>query len=686
MNDASIVQTFREMELFRQVPPEVLSALTARCRVRAYPAGTVVFRKGEPGDALFLILSGAVKIHDGDYAVAAMGHGQCIGEIALVDEGPRSMSVTVTEEATLARVAREDFFAVFEGHPQIMRQLVGLLTGRLRLQTDQLVQQLKRREDELNRLVEARTAELQQQTETARKLRIQAEIQMQEAERQRRRAEQSEQAEQQFLANMSHEIRTPMNAVIGMTRLLLLKSPRPDQLPYLTNIRQASESLLVILNDILDISKIQAGRMELERTSLSVTEVLERVAATLRFKAEEKGLEFRIKTDPDIPAFLTGDPVRLQQVITNLAGNAIKFTERGSVAIRAERLPNDGPDCRLHFSVQDTGIGMTSEQLNVVFESFRQASGETTRKYGGTGLGLSISKQLVELMGGHIEASSTPGAGSTFRFEIALPAATAPRHRSDTATDHTAKLRGLRILVAEDNAMNRIVAEETLAWLIPDVHVQTAENGREAVDMVQNGHFDVVLMDVHMPEMDGMEATRAIRQLPVPAKAIPVVAFTASVTRKDVQLCYDAGMNGCIPKPFKDEELLNALLDLFDPGRSASPASPAPESDPLTLFRKQAGDKPERLKKYIDLFIQSASANLTAIRQARLDNDILTLHRAVHTVKPQLKMLNQTALADLSQRLEDRLKAGNEPAGMEAELNELIDGLENAMKLLTTLS
>ncbi len=686
MNQVSITAIFREMELFRQVPPGVLADLTARCQIRAYPAGTIVFQKGEPGDALFVLLGGAVKIHDGDYTVAAMGKGQCIGEIALVDEGPRSMSVTVTEEATLARIIREDFFAVFEQHPQIMRQLVGLLTGRLRLQTDQLVMQLKRREDELNQLVENRTAELLQQTETARNLRIQAEVQMQEAERQRRRAEQSEQAEQQFLANMSHEIRTPMNAVIGMTRLLLLKSPRPDQLPYLTNIRQASESLLVILNDILDISKIQAGRMELERTSFSVAEVLERVAATLRFKAEEKGLEFRITADPDIPAFLTGDPVRLQQVITNLAGNAIKFTERGSVGVRAERLPNDGADCRLRFSVQDTGIGMTNEQLKVVFESFRQASGETTRKYGGTGLGLSISKQLVELMGGNLVATSTPGAGSTFLFEIVLPAGAAAMQRDEAPADHTEKLRGLRILVAEDNAMNRIVAEETLAWLIPDVQVQTAENGLEAVNMVQNGHFDVVLMDVHMPEMDGMEATRTIRQLPAPANAIPIVAFTASVTRKDVQQCYDAGMNGCVPKPFKDEELLNALLDLFDPGRSASSSTPTPENDPLALFRKQAGDKPERLKKYIDLFLQSASANLAAIRQARRDNDTLTLHRAVHTVKPQLKMLNQTALADLAQRLEDRLKAGNEPAGLDADLDELIAGLENAMALLTTLS
>ena len=247
MKNEELLGYFLEMDMFRAVPLPVLEHLAERSDTVQYAAGTPVFAKGEPGEALFLILSGAIKVHDGDYTVTHLHTGSCIGEIALIDEGPRSMSVTVTEAGTLACIERETFFDVFQQHPEIMQRMVALLTRRLRQQTDQLVEQLRRREDELNHLVHMRTSELLQRTEEANQLRVQAEAQMQEAERQRQRAEQSERAEQQFLANMSHEIRTPMNAVIGMTRLLLQKSPRPDQMTYLDSIRQASESRLVIL-------------------------------------------------------------------------------------------------------------------------------------------------------------------------------------------------------------------------------------------------------------------------------------------------------------------------------------------------------------------------------------------------------------------------------------------------------
>ncbi|MFZ4633444.1 MAG: ATP-binding protein [Saprospiraceae bacterium] len=680
MKNEELLGYFLEMDLFRAVPHPVLVHLAERSETVQYAAGTPVFAKGEPGEALFLILSGSVKVHDGDYTVTHLHRGSCIGEIALIDEGPRSMSVTVTEAGALARIERETFFDVFHQHPEIMQRMVALLTRRLRQQTDQLVEQLRRREDELNDLVHVRTAELLQRTEEANSLRVQAEAQMLEAERQRQRAEQSERAEQQFLANMSHEIRTPMNAVIGMTRLLIQKSPKPDQMTYLDSIRQASESLLVILNDILDISKIQAGKLELEQADLQVGAVMDRVRSTLKFRAEEKGLVFRFDVDPQLPEHLVGDPVRLQQVLMNLAGNAIKFTEKGHVLVQASLMESADDRRRVRFSVSDTGIGMSEAQLQVVFDSFRQASGDTTRKYGGTGLGLSIAKQLVELFGGTLEVRSTPGAGSEFWFIVDLPVGAAAAESEELPADVVRHLRGLRILVAEDNSMNRVVAVETLQLLIPDVHVETAENGREAFEKVQSGHFDVVLMDVHMPELDGMEATRSVRALSGPVSKIPIIAFTASVTRKDVQLCFDAGMNACVPKPFQDAELLRALLEVTSTDARGKDGS-GPD-DLFAFFKKQAGDKPERIQKYIDLYLASAVATLETIRSAQVNGDATALHRAVHTVKPQLKMIGMDALAEEAFNIEEYLKAGQSPESIRLALDTLVRGLEDTTKQL----
>ena len=680
MKNEELLGYFLEMDMFRAVPLPVLEHLAERSDTVQYAAGTPVFAKGEPGEALFLILSGAIKVHDGDYTVTHLHTGSCIGEIALIDEGPRSMSVTVTEAGTLACIERETFFDVFQQHPEIMQRMVALLTRRLRQQTDQLVEQLRRREDELNHLVHMRTSELLQRTEEANQLRVQAEAQMQEAERQRQRAEQSERAEQQFLANMSHEIRTPMNAVIGMTRLLLQKSPRPDQMTYLDSIRQASESLLVILNDILDISKIQAGKLELEHADLHVGTVMERVRSTLQFRAEEKGLLFRFDLDTQLPEHLVGDPVRLQQVLMNLAGNAIKFTEKGHVLVQAKLLEMANDYGRVRFSVSDTGIGMTEAQLQVVFDSFRQASGDTTRKYGGTGLGLSIAKQLVELFGGTLEVSSTPGSGSEFWFVIELPVDAAVAKPQELPVDVSLHLRGMRILVAEDNNMNRVVAVETLQLLIPEVHVETAENGLEAVEKIQSGQFDVVLMDVHMPELDGMEATRFVRALSGPVSQIPIIAFTASVTRKDVQLCFDAGMNACVPKPFQDAELLRALLEVTS--TDAREKDTTGLDDLLAFFKKQAGDKPERIQKYINLYLTSAVANLDTIRSAQVSGDATALHRAVHTVKPQLKMIGMDALAEEAFNIEEALKAGQSPETLRVALDGLVRGLEDTTRRL----
>jgi signal transduction histidine kinase/DNA-binding NarL/FixJ family response regulator len=689
----ALAAKLRRMDLFRSIPEPILLELAEKSSQEQVAPGVTIFNKDEPGRSFYLLLEGDAKVHDGDYVVAQMSAGSCFGEMALLDEGPRSMSVTATAHTLLARIDREVFFEVLGDYPGVMEKIVGLLTQRLRHQTDQTLEQLRRREEELTLLVDERTAELMRQKEEAEQLRAKAESQMREAEFQRQRAEQSERFEQQFLANMSHELRTPMNAVMGMTNLLLQKNPRDDQRRYLDSIRQSSEALLVILNDILDISKIQAGRMELEWTEMRVPEILDGMYTTLQFRAEEKGLSFQVDCDPDMPPALTGDPVRLQQILINLAGNAVKFTEKGRVNVTARVLEQNAGRCRLRFEVTDTGIGMTPEQLSIVFESFRQASGDTTRKYGGTGLGLSISKQLVELFGGRIEVESTLGAGSTFRFDIELAVSTEQRKAETSIAEAVQALRGMRILLAEDNYFNQIVAIETLELLIPEVVVHAVENGLQALERVKTEQYDVVLMDVTMPIMDGLEATRAIRVLPGPQKLIPIIAFTASVTNKEVKRCLSTGMNACVPKPFKESELLGALVAVTGSNVTVAEMQQSPDQTEetvdlqpehtvlpqLTFLEQLTGGNPARLRKYIGLYLESALASLANIESALAAEDREALRRAVHTIKPQLRMIGMTETADLAQVIETQAVEGMALDTLPGNVEQLLTAIRHSL-------
>jgi signal transduction histidine kinase/CheY-like chemotaxis protein/HPt (histidine-containing phosphotransfer) domain-containing protein len=671
----SLAVRFRAFDLFESLPDAVLLALAKQAHVFQAAPGEAVFTKNEPGSSLYLLLSGAAKVHDADYVATWLEAGSWFGELALLDEGPRSMTVTAIAPSELARLDRETLFAVMSQHPELIQKIVGLLTRRLRHQTDQTLAQLREREAELARLVDVRTAELARQKEEAEQLRAKAEAEKRDAEFQRRRAEQSERAEQQFLANMSHEIRTPMNAVMGMTRLLLQKNPREDQLLYLHSIRQSSEALLVILNDILDISKIQAGRLELEQTELRLGELLENLQTTLQFRAEEKGLAFDVAVDRAIPPVLLGDPVRLQQILLNLAGNAVKFTERGRVDVAVRYLGAGEQTARLHFEVRDTGIGMDAEQLVRVFDNFRQASADITRKYGGTGLGLSITRQLVALFGGRLEVESQPGVGSVFHVFLELPVAPAgDAHAApEPAAAGEPALHGLRILVVEDNAFNRIVAVDSLELLVPGAEIDTAENGREAVEAVRRQAYDAVLMDVSMPVMDGLEATQVIRALPPPRNAVPVIAFTASVTQNEVNKCLEAGMNACVPKPFRESELLAALRQVVAPTRIATTA-PAPPAATLNLdgLRELIHDNPRRLEKYLRLYLESVATATPRIEAAVAAGDGEALRRAVHTLKPQLKLLGLDELAALAQQIEHQAINGTEPEELGGRVGRLL--------------
>ena len=383
-------------------------------------------------------------------------------------------------------------------------------------------------------------------------------------------AESANTAKTEFLANMSHEIRTPMNGIIGMTRLALEAGSPEQQRTYLRLVQSSGQALLELINDVLDLSKIEAGRLDLERIPFDLPGLIDETVSGLAWRAREKGLTLTRDVADGTPDWVTGDPTRLRQVLVNLLGNALKFTERGAVTVRVDPLPaTDGPPA-LRFSVVDTGPGVALDKQEAIFDKFTQADGSTTRRYGGTGLGLSISRRIVELMGGAIWVESAPGRGSAFHFTAPLEPCRPPV-AAEAPLPQAAPRRPLRVLLVEDNAINRLVASETLKSL--GHQVSTANNGREALTAIEREDFDAVLMDVQMPTMDGLEATAAIRAAEIgTGRRQFIVAMTASALQGDREQCLAAGMDEYIAKP-AEPETLQAVLARAEASRLA-PASP----------------------------------------------------------------------------------------------------------------
>jgi PAS domain S-box-containing protein len=375
-----------------------------------------------------------------------------------------------------------------------------------------------------------------------------------------RKAEEAAESKQQFMSTMSHEIRTPLNEVIGISNLLLQGNPREDQMDFIKTLRFSGNHLLTLVNDVLDYNKMESGRIEFEQAQFNLSDFLLDIQRTYSFRSKSKSLEFDIVKENELPDKVIGDSIRLNQILSNLLSNALKFTQKGSIYVILKELERSKVSSRIEFLVRDTGIGIPKDKHEMIFDSFTQASTDTTRHYGGTGLGLAICKKLVELQGGHIDVESEPGVGSVFRFVLlfGIPDKEDKIPKNETSETYSG-LEGKKVLVAEDNKINFFVANKFLTgWGVKVTH---AENGKIALDLLEKEYFDLVLMDLHMPILDGVEATRFIRKSENPKiNSIPVVALTAAIMSESHDKIEDIGINDYVLKPFKPRDLFDKIM------------------------------------------------------------------------------------------------------------------------------